>query len=351
MADAPDRDDATEEPTKRRLDKARQEGQVAVSREATSLLVLVAAMLAAFTSLPGTGAALIGAFRALLARLHHAEPTAELARAAWHALAILLPVAGAVIAAALAATFFQTRGAVSAKGLVPNIAKLSPVAGARRIFGKEGLMELFRTLVKLVVVGLALWFAFGSPEVFQQVLHRPAAALLGIAEANAARLIATAAAAFALLAAADLWWVRARHRRQLRMTQQEVKEELKETEGKPEVKAELRRLRDRLRRGRMMEAVPKAAVVITNPTHYAVALAYAEGSQAAPKVVAKGVDEVAARIREAAREAGVPLVANPPLARALYKVELDAEIPPEHFQAVAEIIAFVWRAKRKVAGA
>ena len=351
MADAPDRDDATEEPTRRRLDKARQEGDVAVSREATSLLVLVAAMIAAFASLPGTGADLIRAFRILLARAHEAEPTTELARAAWHAIAILLPVVGAAIAAAFAATLLQTRGAISAKRLVPNVAKLSPIAGARRMFGKEGLMELFRTLVKLVVVGLALWFAFGSPEIFQQVLHRPAAALLGIAEQNAARLIAAAAAAFALLAAADLVWVRTQHRKRLRMTKQEVKDELKETEGKPEVKAELRRLRDQLRRGRMMEAVPKAAVVITNPTHYAVALAYAEGSQAAPKVVAKGVDEIAARIREAAREAGVPLVANPPLARALHKVDLDAEIPPEHFQAVAEIIAFVWRTKRKAAGA
>jgi flagellar biosynthetic protein FlhB len=351
MAEEPDRDDATEEPTKRRLEKARQEGQVAVSREATSLLVLVAAMLAAFTSLPSTGAELIAAFRTLLARAHQADPVAELAVAAWYALAMLLPVAGAVIAAALAATFFQTRGAISAKGLVPNITKLSPIAGAKRIFGKEGLMELFRTLVKLTVVGLALWFAFGSPEIFQEVLHRPAAALLGIAEQNAARLIATAAAAFALLAAADLWWVRSQHRKRLRMTKQELKDEMKETEGKPEVKAELRRLRDQLRRGRMISAVPEAAVVITNPTHYAVALAYTEGSQAAPKVVAKGVDEIAARIREAAEEARVPLVANPPLARALYKVELDAEIPPEHFQAVAEIIAFVWRAKRKVAGA
>jgi flagellar biosynthetic protein FlhB len=351
MSDAPDRDDATEAPTKRRLDKARQEGQVAVSREATSLLVLVAAMFAAFATLPATGAELIRAFGALLARAHEAEPAAELGRAARHALAMLLPVAGAVIAAALAATVFQTRGAISAKGLVPNISKLSPIAGVKRIFGREGLMELFRTLVKLVVVGLALWFAFGSPEIFQQVLQRPAASLLGIAEANAARLIATAGVAFAALAVADLWWVHARHRRQLRMTKQEVKDELKETEGRPEVKAELRRLREQLRRGRMMAAVPKATVVITNPTHYAVALAYAEGSQAAPKVVAKGVDEIAARIREAAKEARVPLVANPPLARALYKVELDAEIPPEHFQAVAEIIAFVWRAKRKVSGA
>ena len=351
MADAPDRDDATEEPTKRRIEKARKEGDVAVSREATSLLILVSAMFAAFVSLPGSGAALIGAFRTLLARAHDADPVAELGSAAWHALAMLLPVAAAVIAAALVATFFQTRGAISAKGLVPNITKLSPVAGAKRIFGKEGLMELFRTFVKLVVVGLALWFAFGSPEIFQEVLHRPAAALLGIAEANAARLIATAAAAFAVLAVADLWWVRTQHRRKLRMTKQELKDEMKETEGKPEVKAELRRLRDQLRRGRMMAAVPKAAVVITNPTHYAVALAYAEGSDAAPKVVAKGVDEVAARIREAAAEAGVPLVANPPLARALHKVDLDGEIPPEHFQAVAEIIAFVWRTRRKVAGA
>jgi flagellar biosynthetic protein FlhB len=350
MADAPDRDDATEEPTRRRLEKARQEGQVAVSREATSLLVLIAGMFTAFVTLPGSGQELISAFGSLIARSHAADPIQELGRAARAGLGMLLPVAIAVIVAAVAATLLQTRGVISANGIMPRLSKLSPIAGAKRLFGKEGLMELLRTFVKLAVVGIALWFAFGTPEIFQQVLHRPAGSLLGVAERNAAFLIGAAAISFALLAVADVWWIHSQHRRQLRMTRQELKDEMKETEGRPEIKAELRRLREELSKGRMMAAVPKAAVVITNPTHYAVALAYSEGSDAAPKVVAKGQDEVASRIREAARGAGVPLVSNPPLARALHKLDLDAEIPPEHFQAVAEIIAFVWRTRRKVAG-
>ena len=348
--EAPDREDATEEPTPKRLEKARQEGQVAVSREATSLLVLIAAMLAAFLSLPATGASLLAALRGLLAEAHARSPAAALAEAAWLGLLALLPVAGAVAVAALAATLLQRGGAVSARGLVPRLSKLSPLAGLKRIFGKEGLFELGRTLVKLGVVGVALWFSFGAPELLQAMLHRPPAALLEVARAEAAALVAAAVAAFALLAAADVFWVRLQHRRQLRMTRQELKEELKESEGDPHRKGQMRKLRDSLRRGRMLAQVPKAAVVITNPTHYAVALAYQEGSQAAPKVVAKGVDEVAARIREAAKAAGVPLVSNPPLARALHRLDLDAEIPPEHFQAVAEIIAFVWRARRRVLG-
>lgn len=348
--DAPEREDATEEPTPKRLQKAREEGQVPLSREATSLVVLIAAMLAAFLSLPSTGGQLLIALRGLLAEAHARPPAAALAEVASLSILVLLPVAGAAAVAAIAVTLLQTGGAVSAKGMVPRLAKLSPLAGLKRLFGQEGLVELARTFVKLGVVGVALWFSFGAPESLQAVLHRPPAALLEVAQSRAAALIGAAVAAYAALAAADLFWVRLQHRRQLRMTRQELKEELKESEGDPQRKGQLRKLRDALRRGRMLARVPQAAVVITNPTHYAVALAYREGTDAAPKVVAKGVDEVAARIREAARAAGVPIVSNPPLARALHRLDLDAQIPPEHFQAVAEIIAFVWRAKRRLAG-
>jgi flagellar biosynthetic protein FlhB len=135
------------------------------------------------------------------------------------------------------------------------------------------------------------------------------------------------------------------------MTRQELREEVKESEGDPMIKGRIRSLRMARARRRMMAAVPKAAVVITNPTHYAVALAYDENSQAAPKVVAKGAEAVAARIRALAEESGVPLVSNPPLARALFKLELDTEIPAEHYQAVAEIIAYVWRLRGRAGAA
>jgi flagellar biosynthetic protein FlhB len=150
-------------------------------------------------------------------------------------------------------------------------------------------------------------------------------------------------AAQAVIAAGDFFWVSLRHSRMLRMSRLDILEEQKETEGDPRVRARLRQIRMFRARKRMLAAVPKATVVITNPTHYAVALAYDREKHAAPRVVAKGVDTLAARIREVAEEHRVPVVANPPLARALYRVELDKDIPAEHYQAVAEIIAYVWR--------
>jgi flagellar biosynthetic protein FlhB len=159
-------------------------------------------------------------------------------------------------------------------------------------------------------------------------------------------MVMLALGAQAALAGLDLLWARLRHARAMRMSKYDIRQEMKETDGNPAVKQRLRQLRRARARKRMMAAVPKAAVVVTNPTHYAVALAYERGTNAAPRVVAKGMDEVAARIRAVARDNRVPLVPNPPLARALYTVELDAEIPAEHFQAVAEIIAYVWRLGR-----
>jgi flagellar biosynthetic protein FlhB len=149
-----------------------------------------------------------------------------------------------------------------------------------------------------------------------------------------------------VIAAADLLWVRVRHARTMRMSRQDIRDEQKETEGDPKVRMRFRQLRLRRARKRMLAAVPKATVVITNPTHYAVALVYDRAKNAAPRVVAKGVDSMAARIREVAETNRVPLVANPPLARALYRVELDTDIPAEHYKAVAEIIAYVWRLGR-----
>jgi flagellar biosynthetic protein FlhB len=164
-------------------------------------------------------------------------------------------------------------------------------------------------------------------------------------------LFIAAVLAFAAIAVLDYLVVRFRHLRRLRMTRQELREEVKESEGDPQIKGRIRNLRMARARRRMMAAIPKAAVIITNPTHYAVALAYDETSQAAPRVVAKGTEAVAARIRAVAEEAGVPLVSNPPLARALFKLELETEIPAEHYQAVAEIIAYVWRLRGRAGAA
>jgi flagellar biosynthetic protein FlhB len=154
----------------------------------------------------------------------------------------------------------------------------------------------------------------------------------------------------AVIAGFDLLWSRLRHAQQMRMSKEDVREEQREMEGDPKIKARIRQIRTQRARKRMLAAVPKATVVITNPTHYAIALAYDRTRNAAPRVVAKGVDSLAARIREVAEANKVPLVANPPLAHALYRVEVDTEIPAEHYQAVAEIIAYVWRLGQRARG-
>jgi flagellar biosynthesis protein FlhB len=149
-----------------------------------------------------------------------------------------------------------------------------------------------------------------------------------------------------IVASTDLMWVRFRHAQDMRMSKQDVRDELRDTDGNPQVKARIRRIRMMRARRRMMAKVPGATVVITNPTHYAVALLYDRANNPAPRIVAKGTDSVAARIREVAEANGVPVVANPPLARALYSLELDTEIPAEYYKAVAEIIAYIWRLRR-----
>jgi len=339
--EAPEGGDRTEAPTQRRLDKAREQGQVALSREAIGFATLLAATLAGFLALPPLGMEWLRALRALLE-----APGAEAAEALVPTLLrnsamTLMPVLAAVAAAAVLASMAQTGPLLRGEALLPQWSRISPLAALKRIFGPEGLAELLRTLLKLGVVGLAL-HATVEPERLALALHQSAGALMVELGRGALALLAAVLLAFGALAALDVLFVRWRHFRQLRMNREELKEEARDTEGDPMIRARLRQLRETRGRQRMLAAVPKATVVITNPTHYAVALTYAEGQSTAPRLVAKGVDAMAARIRAAATEHGVPIVANPPLARALHRLDPDTEIPAEHWQAVAEIIAYVW---------
>jgi flagellar biosynthetic protein FlhB len=333
----------TEPPTPRRIEKARQEGQVALSREAVGFSALLGAAIAAAALLPAEAHRLPAALAALLAQSHALPWATALSGWAGLFLAVTWPVAAAAALGAIAATLLQTRGAVSAKQLKPSLEKISPIAGFGRLLGAEGWLEFLRTLLKVGVVAAALWFVASDLPALVGLADAPPGAVLVAAGEGVLRLLAATLGAFALLALLDVLLVRHRHFERLRMTRQEVKEEVKESEGDPMIRARLRQIRESRGRRRMMAAVPRAAVVITNPTHYAVALEYQAGQTAAPKVIAKGVDAMAARIREAAKEAGVPIVSDPPLARALHRLELDAEIPAEHWDAVAKIIAFVLR--------
>lgn len=343
--------DKTEEATPRRLEKAREEGQVIISRELISFTVLGAGLIGMVFGLPTLGYELMRGMRGVMEnthQLHIGLVGSEMMRLG---LMAILPVMVLGMIGAIAATMLQSRGLISAKGLKPQFSRLNPASGIKRLLGPEGAIEFLRTLIKLAVICAALWWALGDPQELRMVLSLSPGDLLHRMMQASMDLFIAAVLAFAAIAVLDYLVVRFRHLRRLRMTRQELREEVKESEGDPQIKGRIRNLRMARARRRMMAAIPKAAVIITNPTHYAVALAYDETSQAAPRVVAKGTEAVAARIRAVAEEAGVPLVSNPPLARALFKLELETEIPAEHYQAVAEIIAYVWRLRGRAGAA
>ncbi len=260
------------------------------------------------------------------------------------------PVILGVMAASVAATLLQTGIVFNPNVLIPDLSRLNPMRGIKRLFGVSGMVEAAKSVFKLGVLGFAVYHVMSGGLV---AMAGAAAWLPGQLADRIMRqvmqLAMTLLGAQVAIAGADVWWVRHKHNKELRMSKQELKQEAKESDGNPHVKARLRQIRMARARKRMLAAVPTATVVVTNPTHYAVALTYDRDKGGAPRVVAKGMDEVAARIREVAQDNRVPLVANPPLARALYKVDLDAEIPAEHFKMVAEVIAYVWRLRGRVA--
>lgn len=337
--------DKTEAATPQRLEKARREGDVPLSRETVHFAALGAGILGMAALGPQTGRSLAEAAQGVLAGAHELQ----LQEAIWMLLGAALP-AGLGIAAmaalgALAATLLQTGFLVSSKGLVPQFSRLNPGSGLKRIFGMNSVEEFTRTVLKLGTIGSALWWAAGDPLELGASFALGAPDLAASVATLLGRLLTATLAAMALIAGLDMLWVRLRYARRLRMSRQEMKEEMRESEGDPQLRARRRQIQRTRSRRRMLAEVPKATVVVTNPTHYAVALAYERGKDAAPRIVAKGVDTLAARIREVADQHGVPIVPNPPLARALYRLPEEAEIPPEHFKAVAEVIAFVMRLK------
>jgi flagellar biosynthetic protein FlhB len=237
---------------------------------------------------------------------------------------------------------------LSAEPITPRLSKISPIDGFRRLFSLEGVVNFLKGLVKIVVIGAIMFFVLW-PEVdrLETMVTADVATILGIASDLTVKIFGAALVALALVAIADYVYQRNRWWQRQRMTVQETREEFKQMEGDPQVKARIRQVRMERSRKRMMAAVPDATVVITNPTHYAIALQY-DRTMPAPKCLAKGVDAVALRIRAVAEEHEVPIVENPPLARALFaSVEVDQTIPAEHFKAVAHVIGYVFRLKDK----
>jgi flagellar biosynthesis protein FlhB len=356
MADESDTSDKTEDPTQKRLDDALERGDVVKSQELNTWFVIAAATLVLSTFSESVGSGILVPMRNLIANasmIHTDGPSLlALVKSLEYALiaALGLPLLTLMLAA-IGGNMMQHRLVWSGEQLKPKFSKISPAAGAKRIFGKQSLANFAKGLFKLGALG-AVMAAILWPERhrLESLVYYDPAALLGVTSSMTMHLLAAVVAMLAVVAIGDyLFQYREWFERQ-KMSLQEMKEEFKQSEGDPHVKGKIKQLRQARMKKRMMAAVPKASVIITNPTHYSIALSYERG-MSAPICVAKGVDNIAFKIREVAKAHEIPIVENVPLARALYAtVQIDEEIPVEHYHAVAEIIGYVMGLRRNLSG-
>jgi len=346
------RESRTEKPTPRRLQKAREKGQIARSREVAPALVLLGGLVILYYSGQKLVLTLAIQMRDTLRLNVPSEVTVPFIQGILHTTAVRLgSTVGLVMAAALllgvTANVMQGGLALSWNALAFNFEKLSPKNGLGRVFSKNGLIELMKAMLLLSVVSVIAYRVVYDhlPLYPRLVLMDPGQLLYWIASI-CYEVFIRVAVFLAFLAVADYGFQKYRFLEQLKMTKQEVKEEYKELEGDPLVRARIRRIQRELARRRMMAEVPKADVVITNPTHYAIALSYKMESMEAPQLVAKGVGFLALKIKELAQQHDVPLVENKSLAQTLYKtVEIGEYIPASLYRAVAEILAYVYKAR------
>jgi flagellar biosynthetic protein FlhB len=350
-----DDNERTEDPTQKKLDDALQRGDVAKSQEVNTWFVIAggALLLMAFSGPMANG--LATTLRGLVAHSGSIRVDGRGFTSIVETLSLEVVAAVAIpllllALAAVGGNMIQHRLVWSTEALKPKFSKISPMAGFGRLFSKQALANFVKGLIKLALIG-TIMTALIYPERFRvdALVRIDPAAMLSITQSLSLQMMGAVVAVLALIAAADyLFQYRQWFERQ-KMSVRELKEEFKQTNGNPEVKAKIRQIRQTRSRKRMMAAVPDASVVITNPTHFAVALKYERGMNA-PICVAKGADLIARKIREVATEHNIPIVENPPLARALHAtVEIDQEIAPEHYQAVAEVIGYVMRLNRAVA--
>ncbi len=352
MADQPDQSQKTEEPTQKRLDDARKKGDVARSQD----VPIWFALLGLAVLITASGPLLRMVARPLVSLIDHPHAfdlqnggVMSLARSlVWSLVPVAAIVFGVMILFALTGHLIQNRPIWTMEKVKPKLDKLSPMSGLKRIFGPQGWMNLFKSILKLAAIVIALAYAvWPRVSLIERAGGIEIALLTGALHSIALRLLIAALVVVGLIAAIDYIFQKQQFDQKMKMTRQEVKDEHKQSDGDPQVKAKIRQLRHEKSRQRMMAAVPEASVIITNPTHYSIALKY-DDSTPAPICIAKGVDELALRIREVAEANNIPMIENPPLARALYaKVEIDDVIPREHYEAVAKIISFVMRTRKR----
>ncbi len=353
MAD--DSDDKTEDPTQKRLDEALERGDVAKSQEVNTWFMIAGATLV-LSSFSGSIGSIQMPLRNLIANsgVIHVDGPGLLALG--HRLEYMLISALGVpflmlVIAALAGNLLQHRLVWSAESLKPSFSKISPASGAKRIFGKQAAANFAKGIFKLVALGIVMGVILWRERLrLESMLQFDPQTMIGVISTLTMRLLGSVVAMLAMVAIADYFFQYRQWFERQKMSLQEMKEEFKQAEGDPHVKGRIRQLRNAKMKKRMMAAVPKASVIITNPTHYAVALSYERG-MTAPICVAKGVDLIAQKIKEIAKAHDIPIVENVALARALHaSVEIDDEIPVEHYHAVAEVIGYVMGLKRGLSG-
>ncbi len=351
MAEEQDKSQQTEEPTGKRLSDAREKGQVPNSKEPSTAIsfLMIASLL-----VTGLGDWMFSHSRVLMEQFLSGQAAIEwtpqgmvdlLVLLAGQLALMVLPVAIPMVILGMLVTVMVTGPVFSLESLQPKFSKVNPIAGLGRLFSTKGLAELVKSVLKLLVISSICWYIVEDMLPLALESIRLGVADIGyIMAQGAVKIAAMVAFLFAGLALADVFYQRWEHTKSLKMSVKEIKDENKETEGDPQVKGKIKQLQREMAQRRMMEDVPKADVVITNPTHFAVALHYERGGTAAPVVLAKGADRLALRIREIALEHKIPIRENKPLARSLFAhVEIGQEIPEELFEAVAVILAEIYR--------
>ncbi len=350
MADDQDKASKTEEPTSKKLEEAHKKGNVPKSQEMRHLFALIALAIFMMSGMQWFATGLFSSMRSYIDNLADIPMDGIGLLQAMEELGVdiilLLVVPLAIFMVfAIAGTVLQHKPVFTADKLMPKLEKISPLKGAKKIFSMKQVVELIKTILKFsAIAAIAIAVVWPEKEVLESLISSPPIILLDVMSEIVIQLLVAVIGMMVVISVADYSYQKYNHIQDLRMTKQEVKDEHKQLEGDPMIKGKIRQIRMEKARQRMMEAVPNADVVITNPTHFAVAIEYKHGQMDVPVVVAKGVDFLAAKIREKAEEHGVPLVENPPLARSLYAaVDIDEEIHPEHFKAVAGIISYVMK--------
>jgi flagellar biosynthesis protein FlhB len=352
VADTDDKDQKTEMPTQRKLEKAIEQGDVAKSQEVTTFFILGAATLAMVIGSKSAISELAVRLKGMIGNMHLVSmDRAGLIALGWYCVITILGVLALPflfgIIASISGNMIQHRPLFSAKSMMPKLSRISPQTGFKRMVGKEALVNFGKGLVKLLVVGaIVVSMLWPYRGVFESMASTDIASALPQSYAMLVKLMTAVLAIVFFIAVADFLYQRHAWIERQMMTKHEIKEEHKESEGNPEIKQKIAQLRRQQAQRRMMSKVPKASVIIMNPTHYAVALQYEPGMEA-PICVAKGLDELALRIKAVGLENDVPVVENPPLARALHaSVELDEPIPEDHYKAVAQVIGYVMGLRR-----